>query len=347
MNQLALTPVSLITGFLGSGKTTLLSRLLRLPDLEDAAVIVNEFGEVGLDHHLIESSDDNVVLLSNGCLCCTVRTDLVRTLQDLYERRAEGKIPPFRRVLTESTGLADPVPTLHTLMNDSFVRHRFRLDGVLTTVDALYGAGQLLQHPESVKQAAVADRIVLTKTDLVEEAAIQACIDAIRIVNPGAPIIRAIKGEIDPEHLFNIGLFNPAAKAAEVTTWLNAEAYADHHHSHDHSIDHYGQGADRHDRAISAHCFIYDCPLDWRYFSPNLASLVSRHAEKLLRVKGILNVEGESRPIVVHGVQHQFSRMRLESWPSEDRRSKLVVIVRDLDPSILRHHLQSNELAGS
>lgn len=340
-----LIPASVITGFLGSGKTTLLSHLLHKPEMSDAAVIINEFGEIGLDHHLIESSDDNIVLLSSGCLCCTVRNDLVETLRDLFERRERGEVPRFRRVMIETTGLADPAPILHTLMDDAFVRRHFRLDGVLTTVDALHGLGQLREHPESVKQVAVADRVILTKRDLVGSSTISDLTNRLSAINPGAPTIIADHGEVDPAGLFNVGVYDPASKGPEVALWINAEAYGVHndvgHHHHGDAHD-----VNRHDENIRAHCLVYDQPLNWRYFSPNLASLVSRHAEKLLRVKGILNVDGEPSPIVIHGVQHQFARMRLKSWPSDDRRSKLVLIVRGLDRELLADWLSADSLTA-
>lgn len=346
-----LIPVSLITGFLGSGKTTLLSHLLHSPDMADSAVIINEFGEIGLDHHLVESSSDNIVLLSSGCLCCTVLSDLAVTLRDLHERRGRGEIPPFRRVLVETTGLADPAPILHILMDDGFVRRHFRLDGVLTTVDAVYGPGQFQEHPESVKQVAVADRIILTKVDLVDDVAFHACRERIRALNPGAPIIVAEYGRLDPKHLFDVGLYQSATRQGKLAAWLNAESYPQHHHDHhdhQHGHDHVShQDINRHDSRIRAHCLVYEKPLDWRCFGPNLGALVSRHADKLLRVKGILNVEGEPAPVVVHGVQHQFSRMRLDQWPTDDHRSKLVLIVRDLDARTIFNQLQAHALASS
>lgn len=336
----ARVPVSVITGFLGSGKTTLLSRLLRHPGMADAAVIINEFGEIGLDHHLVESSNDDVVVMSSGCLCCTVRTDLVDTLRSLHARRASGAVGRFRRVLVETTGLADPAPILHTLMNDPMVARQYVLDAVVTTVDALHGAGQLDRHVESVKQAAVADRLLLTKVDLASANQVREIRERLHALNPGAPILEAAQGEVDPSVLFDVGLYDPATKSDAVRDWLRTEAYAGHHHHASHAAD-----VNRHDARIRAHCLVYDQPLQWRFFSPNLASLISRHAEKLLRVKGILNVDGEPQPVVVHGVQHQFQRMRLAAWPDADRRSRLVLITRDLDHETLQGWLRDDRLA--
>jgi G3E family GTPase len=224
-------------------------------------------------------------------------------------------------------------------MDDAFVRRHFRLDGVLTTVDALHALGQLREHPESVKQIAVADRLILTKRDLVTDNAISDLRNRLSTVNPGAPIIIADHGEIDPTQLFNVGIYDPASKGAEVTSWINAEAYG--HEGNHHENPH----AHRHNDNIQAHCLIYDQPLNWRYFSPNLTSLVSRHAEKLLRVKGILNIDGEPAPVVIHGVQHQFARMRLKLWPSDDRRSKLVLIARGLNREFLADWLSGDKLS--
>jgi G3E family GTPase len=336
-------PVSIITGFLGSGKTTLIDKLLRQPAMSDSAVIINEFGEIGLDHHLVQAVEGDVVVMESGCLCCTIRSSLTETLRDLHGRRGQGAVSRFRRLLIETTGLADPTPIIHTLMEDQFVRHHFNLSCVITTVDALHGSGQLDEHIESVKQAAVADRLLLTKTDIASPDATEELRGRLHRLNPGAPIILTQHGEVDPRLLFEGGLYDLASKTPDVRQWLRAEEIArasDHDHAHHHD------GVNRHDNRIQAHCLVFDEPLDWRYFSPNLASFVSRNAEKLLRVKGILNIEGEPAPVVVHGVQHQFHRMRLPKWPDDDRRSKLVLITRDLDRDFVRDWLQSRSLSG-
>lgn len=342
-------PVSVITGFLGSGKTTLLSKLLRSPALSDAAVIINEFGEIGLDHQLVAASSDDIVLMSSGCLCCTIRGDLVNTLCSLFARRERGEVPRFRRVVIETTGLADPAPILHTLMDDSLVRSNYSLDGVITAVDALFGAQELDEHIESVKQVAMADRLVLTKTDLVDAPRVASLRSRILKLNPGATVLIADCGRIEPNELLDLGLYDPITKNAQIARWLRAQAYGpppDGLHDHDHADPRSGNGHNRHDARIQAQCLVYDAPLDWRYFSPNLASLISRHAEKLLRVKGILNVAGEPGPVVVHGVQHQFQRLRLRAWPDDDRSSKLVLITRDLDRAFLAQWLQAHRLSG-
>lgn len=243
-------PISVLTGFLGSGKTTLLSRLIRDPSMVRTAVVINEFGEVGLDHLLVEQSDENMVLMDSGCLCCTIRSDLAETLRDLYMKRMRGEIPEFDRVVIETTGLADPAPILHTLMTDPLIASRFRLDGVVTTIDSVHGMGQLDEHEESLKQAAVADRVVLTKTDLAEPAQVEALRRRLHDLNPGAVHVDAQKDQGLPVLLFDAGLYNPATKSLDVQRWLKAEAYEggeDHHHDHDHGHCDHDHGHCTHD----------------------------------------------------------------------------------------------------
>jgi G3E family GTPase len=337
-------PVSVLTGFLGSGKTTLLSHLIRHPGMANTAVIINEFGEVGLDHLLVAKSSENTVLLNSGCLCCTVRSDLVDTLRDLFLKRVRGQVPEFDRIVIETTGLADPAPVLHTLMSDPLIAARFRLDGVITTVDAVHGSDQLDRHTESVKQAAMADRIVLTKTDLATPEAIAELEARLAALNPAAPRLRAAHGEIDPAVLFDAGLYNPATKSPDVERWLKAEAYADqghdhdhghehHHHDHDHEHhhDHGSPDINRHDDHIRAFCLVIDEPISWDNFAGAIDTLITLRGPDLLRIKGILHVRETDLPIVVHGVQHVFHPpVRLEAWPSDDRRSRIVFITRDV-----------------
>jgi len=357
-------PVSVLTGFLGSGKTTLLGRLLRHPAMGETAVLINEFGEVGLDHELIEKIDSETVLMSSGCLCCTIRGDLVNSLRALYFRRVRGEVPPFKRVVIETTGLADPAPILHTLMEDPILEAYFRLDSVVTTVDAVNGWSQLDTQFESVKQAAVADRIVLTKSDLPEARDIDRLAARLHALNPAAPILRISHGDADPAQLFNAGLYDPKTKTADVQGWLRAEAYEPqgHHHHHDHDHDHgHGHGHDhdhhhhapgadgqdphdvnRHDRRIAATCLTLDEPVDWESFSLWLGSLARYRGEDLLRIKGILNVVGEERPVAIHGVQHLFHPpARLPAWPGADRRSRIVFITRDIARDFLAESLAS------
>ena len=324
--------VSLLTGFLGSGKTTLLNRLLKRPDMAETAVLVNEFGEVGLDHQLIERIDENTVLLNAGCLCCTVQGDLVEALSNLFVRRIKKEVPDFRRVLIETTGLADPAPVIHTLMTAPLISSRYALDGIIVTVDAVNADMQLDRYAESVKQAAVADRIVITKADL--EPVSEALEARLAGLNPGAPRYRAVMGDIDPALLFDAGLYDPATKTIDVQRWLRDEAYAEKAHRHHH------HDVNRHDDSISAFCMNRDEPVDWEAFVAWIRILIGQHGEKLLRIKGILNIAGRDRPIAIHGVQHMFhDPAELPEWPDQDRRSRMVFITRDLDRSVIERKL--------
>jgi G3E family GTPase len=348
-------PVSLLTGFLGSGKTTVLNHLVRQPALAKTVVVINEFGEIGLDHDLMESSNEDLVLLKSGCLCCTIRDDLADTLRSLFQRRVKGEISEFDRVVIETTGLADPAPILHTLMTDRLLDARYRLDGVITTVDAATGRATLDRQIESVKQAAVADRLLLTKTDLVDPQETAALTQRLRALNPAAPILQALKGAVDPARLFDAGLYDPKTKSLDVQRWLNAEAYTepagDHHDHGEHGHDHHDKDADhdrrahthdvnRHDEHISAFCVTLDDPILAGAFDLWLDVLLAWRGEDMLRIKGILNVEGLPGPAVIHGVQHIFHPTAyLEEWPSADRRSRIVFIGRDLDEAALRETL--------
>ena len=329
-------PVSVITGFLGSGKTMLLKHLLTQPEMADAAVVINEFGEVGLDHLLVESSRDDMVVLSSGCLCCTIRGDLVETLRRLFMRRRAGEVPAFSRVVIETTGLADPAPVLHTLMRDPLVSECYRLDGVIATVDAVNGMEQLDRQMESVKQAAVADRLLLTKSDLADPSAVAGLELRLRRLNPAAPI-RAIRdGKVAAAELLNAGLYNPETKSLDVRRWLKAEAYADAHahHHHDDHHDHHDQDphdVNRHDARIAAFALDWSPPIDWAPFVEWIEMLITGHGENLLRIKGVLNVAGEEAPVAIHGVQHLFHPpVVLPEWPDADRRSRIVFITRDI-----------------
>lgn len=334
-----LIPVTVLTGFLGSGKTTLLKALLARPELADTAVVVNEFGEVGLDHLLLEGSEEQIVELSSGCLCCNVRWDLVTTLDGLFARRAAGEIA-FRRVVVETTGLADPAPILHSLMSDPKLARRYRLDGVVTVVDAAAGPETLARQPEAAKQAAVADRVVLSKTDL-PEARTEEAEALLRRLNPGARVERASHGEIEPSRVLGLGLFDPARKHPDVQAWLNAEAFAgpgghDHgSHPRHHDIDRHDAGrhdVNRHDARIRAFCIERERPIASANFSLFLELLLANRGADLLRVKGLVDVaENPGRPAVLHGVQHLFHPVVfLDAWPDGVARTRLVFIVRDI-----------------
>lgn len=346
-------PILLVTGFLGSGKTTVLNHLLRQPALVRTAVVVNEFGDVGLDHELVEAATENLILLQSGCLCCTIRGDLVETLNRLLEQRSRGKVHAFDRVVIETTGLADPAPILHTLITDGFLSEAFHLDGVIATVDAAAGSATLDIQGEAVKQAAMADRILLTKTDLVEPDTVRALEERLRAINPGAPIIRAHNGIVDASQLLDIGFYDPKTRSPDVQAWLNAEAYPapghrhehgdGHEHRHDHHHDdahhghhHHHHDVNRHDDRISAVSYTVNEPIAPEVFDTWLETLMLLCGLNILRMKGIVNVEGTTKPFVIHGVQHIFHPpVSLHDWPSSDRRSRIVLIGRDLTDEFL------------
>ncbi len=337
-------PVGVLTGFLGAGKTTLLNRLVRDPSLAGTLVLINEFGEVGLDHLLVERVDGDMLLMASGCLCCTMRGDLVATFEDVLRRLDNGRMAPFVRVLIETTGLADPAPVLHTIMAHPYLALRFRLDGVVTLVDAVNGAATLDTHEEAVKQAAVADRLVLAKTELADAAAVAALRARLRALNPAAPILDAAAGEATADRLIGVGGFDADAKSADVRAWLAAEAYADAqdhgHNGHRHGdLGHAAHNHDvnRHDARIRAFCLTSDAPMPASGFALFIDLLAQAHGPKLLRVKGLIGLDDDpARPVLIHGVQHIFHPpTRLDAWPDADRRTRIVFILRDLDPSFV------------
>jgi G3E family GTPase len=330
-------PVTLLTGFLGSGKTTLLNSWLRSPELCNAAVVVNEFGEVGIDHALIASSSENTIELSTGCLCCTVRGDLVDTLRELIVKREKGEVRAFDRLIIETTGLADPAPVIQALMTFPVAR-RFRLRQVITAVDAANGARTLEQHPESVKQAAVADEIVISKTDLAADA-VEALVTRLKRLNPGARIhLSAPDRVVMPSDLATIDIYDPATKAPDVAAWLNTKAHADYH-SHDH---HHSHDVNRHNSDIGSFVLTFDEPLHWDHVANWLDALVLGHGNDLLRVKGILDIAGRTRPIVVQAVQQLFHPpSELPAWPKGVRKSRIVFITRGLSRDFVREVLDT------
>jgi G3E family GTPase len=337
-------PVTLLTGFLGSGKTTVLNHILKQPDMAETAVIVNEFGEIGIDHLLVESATDDIVLMASGCLCCTVRSDIADTLLNLFVGRANGKVPNFVRVVIETTGLADPAPILHTLISDPLVAARYSLDGVVAVVDAVNGATTLDNQPEAVKQAAVADRLLLTKSDLATPATAEALRARLAALNPSAPIIGVAHGAVDPALLFNLGFYNPQTKSVDVQRWLRDEAFAAEH-AHDH--DHEGLDVNRHDDRIRAFCIVRDRPISWAALATWLDALATMRGDDLLRLKAIVALSDRpDEPVVVHGVQHLFHPpVLLPNWPSEDHRTRMVFITRDLPRETIEKTLTAFEEA--
>ena len=402
-----LIPVTLLTGFLGSGKTTVLNRLVQQPEMADALALINEFGEIGLDHMLVaHSREDIVVEMSSGCLCCTIRGDLVRTLKDIRWRFAREGQRQFARVVIETTGLADPAPIVHTLATHRDLRDHYRLDGLVTTIDARNGEATLDAHVEAVKQAAMADRLLVTKTDLVDVDALERLAARLHAINPAAGVIRVSHGELAASRLLQLGLFKADGKIADVERWLAEEQYRSDHHGHhhggaghgrdhDHNDQHARQHGDvhglghhdaqqdhaseshdhgephhdhdgrdghgdhhdhhdhahdinRHDDQIRAFCFTVDDPIPEQVLTDWLDVLLSLMGPSMLRIKGILNVQGEDRPIVIHGVQHVFHPpVPLDAWPGEDRRSRIVFITRAIERETIESTFRLFSEAGA
>jgi G3E family GTPase len=331
MTATSVTPVTLLTGFLGSGKTTLLNRLLSHPAAGNCAVIVNEFGPVAIDHALVRTASENIVLLPSGCVCCQVAGDLVQAMRDLYFRRAAGEIPDFRRAIVETTGLADPAPLARTLIELPLVAARYSLSGIVTTVDGTHGLDQLARHPEAVKQAAVADRLVITKADLAAPAALEALEARLQALNPGAPRLRSAHGDADPRRLLDTGLYRGGERLADAGSWLNAGVYR-------------RAGAPlpaAHDPRVSAFAWFADRPVAWAAFEDALATLLELAGDRILRLKGLVDAGGAG-PVAVHAVQHTlYPPAQLPAWPDADRRTRLVFIVRDLEESFVAQTLDS------
>jgi G3E family GTPase len=332
-------PVTILTGFLGSGKTTLLNRALRDPAMANTAVIINEFGEIGLDHALAARSDDTIMVLENGCLCCTVFGDLVTTLNNLYHSREDGAIPRFDHVLIETSGLADPAPLYQAFLSDPVLAGLYRLGTVVATVDAVNGPGTLDQHVESVRQVALADRILVTKLDLMDPAEVQAAEQALtarlRDINPAARLSRIDDAGLALGAVLRSAGFDPAASQKDVRAWLNADAY-DRHEAHDHAGHHGGHAHHHHgphDRDIASFCFVREAPLPREALRLLLDALQQNLGPNLLRVKGIVHVAEEpERPAVIQGAQHLLHNLAwLERWPDADRRSRIVFITQGFE----------------
>jgi G3E family GTPase len=324
-------PLTIITGFLGAGKTSLLNRLLRDPSCAGALVIINEFGEIGLDHLLVEQADADMLVMTSGCLCCTIRGDLITTLEDILRRRDNDRIAPFERVIIETTGLADPAPVLHTILLHPYLALRFRLDGVITLVDAVNGSATLDAHEEAVKQVAMADRLVLGKSDLLGK---DGGSDVLRArlakLNPGAVLLDAAQGQATAAALLDVGIYDPDQKIPDVRRWLNAEAFTANE-PHGHAAHHHD--ANRHDSRVRAFCIRHEAPLPLFALELFLELLRNAHGPNLLRVKGIVALEDDpSRPVIIQAVQHVFHPpRRLAAWPDADRATRIVFILRDLE----------------
>lgn len=330
-------PVAVLTGFLGSGKTTLLNRLLRHPDMRDTAVVINEIGEVGLDQYFLDEADSDVVMLSNGCLCCVVRDELEDTVSRIYARRNAGELPAFVRLIIETTGLADPAPVVEGFLSNPVLSRCFRLSSVTATVDAVHIERHLDAYFESVRQVAVADRLVVTKADLADDAALQRVEDRIRRINPGAVIQYASERGIEPGDLFGAGLFDLSGRNLNVEAWMGQGACAALDHAHDH-----GHRDHRHERRVASFTVVIDRPIAWRAFSDWLRTLRIRRGDNLLRIKGILNLTEEDRPVAIHGVHHILHPpTSLREWPWPDRKSRIVFVTCDLERSEIEAGLET------
>jgi G3E family GTPase len=342
-------PVIVITGFLGSGKTTILNHIVHQPDMKATAVIVNEFGEIGIDHLLVETSEENMIEINNGCICCTVRGDLADKLGSLSMWLDTGHVPQVDRVIVETTGLADPAPIMHTLMTDEDLLNRYRLESVITVVDGIAGASSIDRFSEAMKQAAIADHLVISKGDLVDShsspAALEALRKRLRQVNPRAALHEAVNGAIDMSILDVKASDDAEAAFHDFSDWVAAaESSCDDPdcHDHDHAHGHGHAHQHTHDEGgITSFVVRLDKPVDQKAFNDFLQELVIEFGEYLLRMKGILNVAGTpEKPAVIHGVQHvMFPVTWLEGWPDDSRESKLVFITQGLDRRVIQDRI--------
>jgi G3E family GTPase len=321
-------PVNIVTGFLGSGKTTLLREVLGRADFADTAVIVNEFGEVGLDHLLLEEVEEGVLLLDSGCICCTIRSDLKETIRNLHDKAARGDIPRFRRIVVETTGLADPAPIVSTIAAEPVIRNHYRIGNIVCTIDGMAGMSTLDAQPEAAKQVAIADRLLLTKADLASPATLDRLARRLREINPMSPLAHSTGAAFDAEFLFSDDVGDASRRNREVQRWLDiARAHPG------------GSGGHAHD-GTNAFVLSYPDPIDWTAFGAWLTALLHANGDRILRVKGILNVRDSETPVVLHGVQHiVHPPLHLERWPDADRSSRVVFITRGIEEARIRRSL--------
>lgn len=322
-------PVTIITGFLGAGKTTLVSKLVLHPDMNRVAVVINELGEIGIDNDLVTMSSENISLLSNGCICCSVRTDMQETMRDLFAKRMVGEIPEFDRIIIETTGLADPAPILQTLLSDSLFEAQFRLDGLVTLVDGFNGLYQIEHQLETTKQIAVADLILITKSDLLDVSTKDSLQAAIRALNPQAQMRFVVNGEIEPQHLINLGL--TSSKYTDKTMGFLGSLLQ----SEDGTAEAYlGDFAKRHNQGIKTISLRFKEPFSWEAASAALELLTNLRGPDMLRVKGIMNIDG--KPVVIQGVQHIFHPpVTLDRWPSAEQDTRMVFITKNIEAALI------------
>jgi G3E family GTPase len=335
-----MVPVYILTGFLGSGKTTVLNHLLKSPQLNKSIVIINEFGEVGLDHLFITATRETVVEMSSGCICCSIRSDLQKTLKGLKSRFHRAGKQQFDRVIIETTGLADPAPIIHTLMTDPGLANDYELRSVIATIDATCFDRACENQYEAHKQAAVADCLLLTKTDLVQNDQVQKLVPMLRLINPTAPMLITNNGSVDIDTLFSTPPFSSLSKDANVRQWLKDEAYSEHqasHHDHIHDVNRHGD--------INAFCITRETPIPEKAFMTWIEIVVKLMGSQMLRIKGIVSIKDLPGPVVIHGVQHIFYPLyQMEQWPDQDRRTRIIFITKGLKKESLETSLRSLDL---
>ncbi|WP_310493130.1 GTP-binding protein [Dechloromonas sp.] len=341
-------PVTLLTGFLGAGKTTLLNHLVHLPEMTGAAVLINEFGEIGIDHHLVDKVDETLMILDSGCLCCSVQGDLLKALKNLADRSSKREIPPVSRVLIETTGLADPVPVIYTLMQEWFISARYRCDGVITAVDATHATMQLESHPEAVRQVAMADRLLITKGDLADTNTRLELNRKLDNLNPSAKRIEVPHGRVSPDALFGCGIYTSVGKVSDVATWLGEEQIREQNIRQaelNGPLNWRGKGtratqgnrhnAGRHDNSVKSFVVEFNTQTPWYEFAQAMGHVLATYGTRILRVKGLMDIIGDPLPRVIHCVQDvAYPPINLAKWPTQspfvDHQGRLVFIVRDL-----------------